>query len=121
MKVFANSEGGVLYYCTAGKDRTGVISALLLLLAGASKSDILADYEISQEYLCNILKLICENNKDIDINIVTPKAEHMEKFLDMFHKKYNTIEEYLFQIGLSNDEIANLKNKLINYIKGGIL
>lgn len=121
MKIFANIEGGVLYYCTVGKDRTGVISALLLLLAGVSKTDILADYQISQEYLCNILKLICENNKNIDINIITPKAEHMEKFLDMFHKKYNTIEEYLSQIGLSNGEISKLKNKLISYIKGGII
>ena len=58
---------------------------------------------------------------NIDINIITPKAEHMEKFLDMFHKKYNTIEEYLSQIGLSNGEISKLKNKLISYIKGGII
>ena len=51
MRVFAKAKGGILYYCTAGKDRTGVISALLLLLAGVSKTDILADYHISQVYL----------------------------------------------------------------------
>lgn len=45
----------------------------------------------------------------------------MEKFLDMFHKKYNTIEEYLSQIGLSNGEISKLKNKVLSYIKGGII
>ncbi|WP_294359173.1 tyrosine-protein phosphatase [uncultured Clostridium sp.] len=121
MKVLVNVEGGVLYYCTAGKDRTGIISALLLLLAGVSRNDIVADYEISQEYLCNLLKLFSENNKNVDINIVTPKPEHMNKFLDMFFNKYNSIEEYLFEIGLSNEEISKLKNKLISFMKGEIL
>ncbi|CDM70280.1 hypothetical protein CM240_3163 [Clostridium bornimense] len=39
----------------------------------------------------------------------------------MFHSRYNTIEDYLSQIALSNGEIRKLKNKLISYIKGGIL
>lgn len=105
MKVFAKAKGGVLYCCTAGKDRTGVISALLLLLADVSKTDILVDYQISRVYLGSMLQQFCESNKNVDINIITPKVEYMEKFLDMFQKKYNTVEEYFFQIGLSGSEI----------------
>jgi len=44
-------EGGVLYHCQAGKDRTGIISALLLGLAGVPEEIIIADYAASQGLL----------------------------------------------------------------------
>jgi protein-tyrosine phosphatase len=44
-------DGGVLFHCTTGKDRTGVVSALLLGLAGVPEDDIVADYCISEVYL----------------------------------------------------------------------
>ena len=113
MRILAKSKDGVLYHCTAGKDRTGVISALLLLLAGVSKTDILADYEISRLYLDSMLQQFCKNNKNIDINIITPKGEYMGKFLDLFEQKYNSVEEYFSQIGLSGSEVMKLKRKLI--------
>ena len=37
-------EHAILYHCTEGKDRTGMVTALLLLLLGVSREDILADY-----------------------------------------------------------------------------
>lgn len=114
MKVFAKTSGGVLYHCTAGKDRTGVISALLLLLGGVCKTDILADYQISQVYLGPLLQQFCKSNKDVDINIITPKIEYMESFLDMFLRKYKSIEEYFAQIGLTEAEVLQLKTKLTN-------
>lgn len=117
MRVFAKAKGGVLYHCTAGKDRTGVISALLLLLAGVCKTDILADYQISQVYLGSMLQQFCKINNNVDVNIITPKTEYMEKFLDMFQQKYNSVEEYFSQIGLSDSEILQLKMSLINRMK----
>lgn len=112
MKVLAKSNDGVLYHCTAGKDRTGVITALLLLLAGVSKADILYDYETSKLYLYSMLQEFCKGNS-VDINIITPKREYMERFLELFHEKYNSVEEYFHLIGLSSDEIIELKGKLI--------
>ena len=43
--------GGVLVHCVGGKDRTGLLSALLLHLAGVSSEDIAADYALSEERL----------------------------------------------------------------------
>jgi protein-tyrosine phosphatase len=117
MRVFAKAKGGVLYHCTAGKDRTGVISALLLLLVDVSKTDILADYQISRVYLDSMLQQFCKSNKNVDINVITPKVEYMEKFLDMFQQRYNSVEEYFSQIGLSGSEIMGLKKKLIDYVR----
>lgn len=114
MKILSNVKDGVIYHCTAGKDRTGVISALLLSLAGVDRSDILADYQISQSYLYSMLKDFCMNNTGIPLNIITPKIEYMDNFLNMVYKKYHSVEDYLLYIGLDNIDINNLKLKLIN-------
>ena len=39
--------GGVLFHCVRGHDRTGIITLLLLMLAGVLPEDVLADYELS--------------------------------------------------------------------------
>ncbi|RMI33094.1 tyrosine-protein phosphatase [Streptomyces triticirhizae] len=43
--------GGVLVHCASGRDRTGLISLLLLALAGVEAAAIVADYELSEERL----------------------------------------------------------------------
>ncbi|MFI3283708.1 MAG: tyrosine-protein phosphatase [Erysipelotrichaceae bacterium] len=55
VKVMATQiqEGAVLFHCTAGKDRTGLIAALLLKLVGCSDEDIICDYQISETYIEN--------------------------------------------------------------------
>ena len=42
-----------LFHCTAGKDRTGVAAALLLLLLGVDRETVLDDYELTNEYRSN--------------------------------------------------------------------
>ena len=39
--------GGVLYHCMGGRDRTGMITMLVLALVGVAPEDIAADYELS--------------------------------------------------------------------------
>ncbi|WP_343210255.1 tyrosine-protein phosphatase [Anaerolentibacter hominis] len=43
-------EGAVLFHCTAGKDRTGILAALVYLLCGVESADIVADYQVSVTY-----------------------------------------------------------------------
>lgn len=47
LEAIARSEPGVLVHCSAGRDRTGMITAILLANAGVHASDIVADYEVS--------------------------------------------------------------------------
>ena len=48
-KTIANAEASVMFNCSAGKDRSGVISALILWLCGVRKSDIVYDYMRTKE------------------------------------------------------------------------
>ncbi|TVY76129.1 Tyrosine-protein phosphatase, partial [Lachnellula suecica] len=43
-----DGDGGVLFHCTAGKDRTGILSALIMALMGASKDQIAEDYALTR-------------------------------------------------------------------------
>lgn len=47
----AEADGCVLYHCTTGKDRTGILTCCLLGAVGVSREDIAADYCLSQVYL----------------------------------------------------------------------
>lgn len=116
LQAMTNAKGSVLFHCSAGKDRTGVISALLLLLAGVQKPDIIADYHISQAYLSDLLLQYSQSSDSVDINIITPKVEYMEQFLKLFLDKYGSIEAYLLRIGLLEYEINRLKDKLTQTI-----
>lgn len=77
-----NAETNVLYFCNAGKDRTGVVSAVLLKRQGFQEEYIIQDYLKSAENLKEMLKTFAENNPDVDINVITPRREYMKIFLE---------------------------------------
>ena len=86
MKIFKLiniAEAGIIYYCNAGKDRTGVVTALIQMLFNVEEKDIIADYLLSSVYLDDFLqeyirKSNCENLKEI----IIPKQEFMQKFIE---------------------------------------
>lgn len=83
-----NAKTGVIYFCNAGKDRTGVVSAVLLKKLGASDEDIIADYLESKDNLTDNINEYVALHPEVDREIITPHREYMEKFLDKYNKNY---------------------------------
>lgn len=110
-RTMANSTGGILFHCQEGKDRTGIISALLLLLVGVSDIDVYADYEISNIYLYEMIKTAKAILPDYLLYV---KHEYMEDTLKYLREKYKSIENYLQSKGISEMEIHKLKRKLLD-------
>jgi len=81
IRVIENSKTNVLYFCNAGKDRTGVVSAILLRRHGMSDEYIVADYLESGENLQEMLHNFAMENPNVDIRVITPTKEYMEYFL----------------------------------------
>ena len=106
----AKSAGGILFHCQEGKDRTGIIAGILLLLAGVTDVDIYADYEISNVYLFEMIKTAKVVLPDYLLYV---KPEYMENVLRYLRDKYETVEKYLLSKGISETEIVNLKSKLL--------
>lgn len=113
-KIIAKSKGGVLYNCTAGKDRTGIVSMLLLLIARVSDDDIIADYEVSYTFLRDKIRKMHIDNPELPAFLGGSKLEYMEDTLQMFYDKYNSIENYMKKIGISEKEIELIRNKLLD-------
>ena len=108
----ARVDGGVLFHCTAGKDRTGVVSAILLLLVGVAEDDIVFDYVISREYNKVRLEKYLEEHPEVDRDIVLANEKSMIIFLKLFREKYGTAERYLANIGVGAELVNELKKKL---------
>lgn len=81
-----NADTNVMYFCNAGKDRTGVVTAIILSKLGYEKQYIINDYLLSGENLKVELELFAKNNTNIDINVITPKAEYIEKFFEWYQQ-----------------------------------
>ncbi len=111
-KCIANANTGVMFNCTAGKDRTGVVSAILLLHVNVSDEDIIKDYVLTKEYGRERLELVHKNFPEIDMNIVTPCEMFMKEFLKLFREEYGDTNAYFRSLGLSEDEIMALRDKL---------
>ena len=111
-RTIVGAEGGVLFGCSAGKDRTGVVSAVILLLCGVGDEDIIDNYMLTKECCVPLWKMIREALPQFDLNIVIPKEKYMSGFLRLFRERYGTAENYLLSLGLSPKEIGAVKRKL---------
>ncbi len=86
LKTITSAASYVMFFCTAGKDRTGVVSALLQRQAGMTREEITADYVLSGENLRERFAAFMETHPEIDTAIYTPAAEYMERFLDLLEQ-----------------------------------
>ncbi len=112
-KIILDSNSGVLFNCTAGKDRTGIIAMLILLLANVNDKDIVADYSISDIYLSEILDNMHQRNKKLPKFVGCSKKWYMEETLDLFYSKYKDINNYMKFLGFTDKEINKIKGKII--------
>lgn len=78
------SDTNVLYFCNAGKDRTGVVSAILLHKLGMAQEYIINDYMKSKENLKNMLDAYAKAFPDVDIDVITPHERYMKEFLEWY-------------------------------------
>ena len=76
-----NRKSNVLYFCNAGKDRTGVVSALLLKKLGVKEDVIVEDYMMSKENLLDMLTAYVKEHPEVDIEIIIPQEENIKKVL----------------------------------------
>ncbi|HIU13193.1 MAG TPA: tyrosine-protein phosphatase [Candidatus Fimiplasma intestinipullorum] len=102
----------VLFHCSAGKDRTGVIAALLLDLAGCHMYDIVKDYsesyENNQEIYEELLKLA--NNENAHYLMSDPI--YMMKMMDHLYEQYGSARGYLRVLGFQDEDIDALVHNL---------
>ncbi len=116
LRDMAQVQGCVLYNCTAGKDRTGIISMLLLTLAGVPDESVLDDYSPSAD---NMRPAMAKQLEVLQVRQVqalmflfeSPRSE-MQKAMAWLKENYDSTPAYLRSIGVTDAEQEVLKNKL---------
>ena len=114
MAPLASANGGALFHCHAGKDRTGLVAAFLLSLAGVPAETIAADYGLTAKYSFD------PDSEDSNVqtednyrNYCCPPAG-MSLVLDYLDREYGSVEGYMRAIGLTAAHLAALRSRLLD-------
>jgi protein-tyrosine phosphatase len=117
--IAAAPEGGVLVHCAAGKDRTGLISALLLGLVGVPAETIAADYALTAELLRPRDEEWLEHGpgeraeREAILARFAPTAEVMLEVLEGLDRRYGGVERYLLAAGVPEADLDRLRDRLL--------
>ena len=82
IQTIMGAKSNVLFFCGAGKDRTGVVSAIILKKLGFDDQTIIDDYMKTKENLHEFLTAYVKEHPQVDINTVIPNENNIKKVLE---------------------------------------
>ncbi|KAH8816813.1 tyrosine phosphatase family-domain-containing protein [Xylogone sp. PMI_703] len=120
----SNAATPLVIHCTAGKDRTGVICALLLSLCGVDDNTVAYEYSLTemgfpQEFKEKLVTHLMQNpifvNDEAGArNVIATRAENMLSTLRMIREKFGGVEKYVIEkCGLTKEEVQKIRSNLI--------
>ena len=124
MKILA-APGGVpvLIHCQAGKDRTGIVAAVILLALGVERDLIIDDFMKSNEALMPFFKKLFLIRRIISFGFfpyrnmvfaVMVKKRNIESILSRIDTHYGGIEAFISEAGVDDSGLAEIREKLLS-------
>lgn len=103
LRDLATSDEALLYHCTAGKDRTGWMTAVLLTTLGVDRETVLGDYLLSNEYRATVnektMAVLAERGHMRDPELLRPilevRGEYLRAAFDEVETRYGSFARYL--------------------------
>jgi protein-tyrosine phosphatase len=105
-------EGGVLVHCEVGRDRTGLVCALLLSLAGVPAEAIAADYALSAERLEPLYELWLKEDLDPKTRTRLERENVSEAAAMTYVLERLDVREYLTAAGVAARELDAVRERL---------
>ena len=117
LRALTAGPGAAVVHCAAGKDRTGVVSALALAVAGVETEAIVADYALTADVIEGVVSRLASTPtyaEDMTRPIAhhTPRAETMRRVLELMDERWGGPLGWLDQHGFGADEQAALRAHL---------
>jgi protein-tyrosine phosphatase len=112
----------LIIHCQAGKDRTGIISAIVQLALKADRASVINDYMKSNDFLIPYFRKSLLKRKILTLGFfpanrvlyaITLRQRNIESILDRIYNDYGGIEAYLDFIGFDNSRLRKLRETWI--------
>jgi protein-tyrosine phosphatase len=109
-----------IVHCAAGKDRTGVLVAVLLALLGVSDETIADDYALSARAMDGVLARLLERLpeqeeeiRSVAATMLSATPANIRALLDGLRAEYGSVEGYMAAFGAGDDVVAGLRGGLL--------
>jgi protein tyrosine/serine phosphatase len=114
----ADADGTVVVHCFAGKDRTGLVAAILLRLAGVDHATIGADYALTADNLRARWQVWLREARDEEERAKLEKLQHtpadaMARVVQEIEHRYGDVASYLRAAGLTDEQVDRLRERLV--------
>ena len=115
-------DGAVVIHCTAGKDRTGLTSALIQLALGVATETVIADYAATEQNLAgewaeHVIGRVRERGVELTPElreiIVASPAGALQRALEHLEAGYGGVAGYLAAVGVGEPVIERLRSRLL--------
>ena len=119
LQVIAEADHPLVFHCSAGKDRTGVLAACLLSVLGVDSGDIITDYMLTEPYMTRHIERMSRDPDDatflksLPAFIFRASAASMELFLSTMKQNYGSIRDYLLMHGADRSLFGRLEQGLL--------
>jgi protein-tyrosine phosphatase len=125
LRVISESPPPILLHCTAGKDRTGVVVAILLATLGVPEQSVVADYRRTEYNMARVLRRIASTSSHPDLRaavervrrerpeLLTAPPEAIGTVLAVLAAHPAGPEGWLLERGLETERMATLRRLLI--------
>jgi protein tyrosine/serine phosphatase len=114
------AEHPTVFHCTAGKDRTGIVAALVLALLGVSDEDIVTDYVLTQDVMPEMLerfpRRMLRNSvgRPYPSPIMRAEADTMRHTLAVLAEDYGSAAGWLERAAVDPTVVTKLRTALLN-------
>jgi protein tyrosine/serine phosphatase len=118
LRDLAGAQGATLVHCAAGKDRTGMVVMLALLVGGFHRDQVVADYLLTRERIEAIVERLASSAtyrdeiRTRDPQAHAPRPGTMERVLELIDARHGGAEAYLRNHGMDAAELAALRARL---------
>lgn len=119
VRLLADAPGAAVFHCTAGKDRTGVLAALMLEAVGVPRAVVIEDFVLTHDRIETVRTRLMADaiRRGVDpeqfARLLGATPDLIEPALDHLDRRFDGAEAYLRAAGVDDATLARLRAKLV--------
>jgi protein-tyrosine phosphatase len=118
LRLLADAPRPMIFHCSAGKDRTGLVAAILLGVLGVGDDDIVRDYALSSHAMMGLVERLRGGHPASGSTVLPPEAYEadpafMRAVLEDLRHRHGAVVGYATDHGLSFEVVRRLRSELV--------